>query len=504
MTDFDFKVPPFAHQLECWEKSRDLRFFAILWEQGVAKSKLLIDTAAWLYKRGEIDGVLIVAPNGVHRNWFDDQLPEHVPDSVREDSLFTMYDSSRHQNLEHERLCRRALTFDGLVWLMISYDAFMTGPVKTSRNKGTKKWMGGKKFVWEFLKRRQTMYALDESIEIKSPGAKKTKSIVASGVYGKYTRILNGTPIANGPFDLYPQMRFLDPNFWKDRGFGTLTEFKQHFGVWVEGRRPKGQTSKQGPSWDLGDLVGYRRLEELNQLLTPVSSRLLKKDVLDLPPKLYDKRYFEMNAEQRRVYEAIRDEAMAFLDDGGLVTAPLPITQLLRARQILSGYVPTDDEEPVRLLGKTNPRLELQLEECARTPHKGIIWCNFRMDVELLISRLGRSAVRYDGSINGDQKAENKHLFKTDPRVQWIVANETSMSKGHTLTEAHTVYYYNNSFNFIDRVQSEDRCHRAGLTHPVLYVDLIGDAVDNKILAALRKKMRTSNKITGDEEKEWI
>jgi SNF2 family DNA or RNA helicase len=274
----------------------------------------------------------------------------------------------------------------------------------------------------------------------------------------------------------------------------------------VSSRRKGGRSSAGGPAWDLGDLVGYRRLDELQRIIDPVSSRVLKTDVFDLPPKLYSKRYFEMNPEQRRVYEAIRDECLAFLEDGGLVTAPLPITQLLRARQILSGYVPPDDpeDEPVRMLGKKNPRLELQLEECARTPHKGIIWCNFRLDADLLCSRLGRAAVRYDGAVSDDQKAANKHAFKTDPKVQWLVANQRAMSRGHTLTEAHVHYFYNNSFSYMDRIQAEDRSHRAGLTHPVLYVDLVGDAVDAGIIDALRKKMRTSNRITGDEEREWI
>lgn len=495
--EFDFKLPPFDHQLEVWEQSREFRHYAIFWEQGTGKTKLIIDTAAWLWKQDLIDCVLVVAPNGVHRNWVDDEIPMHIPDTVREDSSIFLYDSARHDCKWHEEKARRMLHAPGLPWICISYDAFMTGPVKTSRKKGLHKWMGGKKYMWEVLKRRRCLYVLDESIEIKSPGAKKTRSVVASGKYGAYTRILNGTPIANGPFDIYSQIRFLDPDFWKRLEFPTVAEFKQHFGVWRKGYN---HAQKQ----EFNYCVGYRRLPELNRIIKDVSSRVLKDDVLDLPPKLFGKRYFEMNPEQKRVYRDIKEEAMAFLDDGGLVTTPLPITQLLRARQILSGYIPVDDDEPVRMLGKTNPRLKLQLQECERTPHKAIIWCNFTMDIDLLCLHLGKSCVRYDGQVNDDQRAINKREFKTNDKIQFIVANEAAMSKGHTYTEARSSYFYNNSFNYVDRVQAEDRVHRAGLRWPAWYCDLIGDEVDWKIIKALRKKKAISNAITGDKEKEWI
>jgi len=503
--EFDFRLPPFAHQAEVWEKTRERPAYAVWWEQGTGKTKLIIDTAAWLWCRGLIDCVVVVAPNGVHRNWNDDEIPIHIPESIQESSIRFMYDSSKHQNLEHERRAMRALkATDKLLWLTMSYDAFMTGPVKTGRNSGTHKWMGGKNYMKRILKFRRVLYVLDESIAIKSPGATVTKSIVPSGVYAAYTRILNGTPIATGPFDVYKQMQFLDPGFWKKNGFGTLTEFKVHFGVWRVGKRKGGKTSEEGPAWDLGDLVGFRRLDELREILEPHRSRVLKKDVLDLPPKLFSKRYFEMNPQQRKAYQEIEEECMTFLEDGGLVTAALPIVQLLRCRQILSGYVPTDDGEPVSLLGKTNPRLDLMVEEASRQSGKAIVWTNFIMDVDLICRALGKSAVRYDGTISSDQKAENKHRFKNDRKVQWIVANQAAMSKGHTYTEAEASYYYNNSFNYVDRVQSEDRVHRAGLKHDALYIDLIGGPVDKAIIANLRRKMRISEQVTGDDTRDWI
>lgn len=497
MTTFDFKLDPFEHQFSTWEKSREEQAFAVFWEQGTGKSKLIIDTAAWLWKKGLIDCVLVVSPNGVHRNWVDDEIPTHIPDSIKQDSRVLLYNSPHASTKWHEDKCKQALHFDGLTWISISYNAFMTAQTKTSRNGGTHKWMGGKNYMKKILAARKCLYVLDESIDIKTPGAKRTKSIVASGHYGQYTRILNGTPIANGPFDIYSQIRFLDPQFWKKHDFPTVTEFRQYFGIWKKGYNRQAEKEFQ-------HCVGYRRLDELNRLLEPISSRVLKTDVLDLPAKLYSKRYFEMNPVQQRVFDDIKNDAMSFLDNGGLVTTPLPITQLLRARQILSGYVPTDDEEPVQMLGKTNPRLQLQLEECERLPHKGIIWCSFRMDIDLLCDKLGSKAVRYDGAVNGEQRAANKHAFKTDRKVQFIVANQAAMSRGHTYTEAHTHHYYNNSFNFIDRVQSEDRSHRAGLKHSVHYIDLIGDEVDWKIIKALRYKMSISDQITGDNEKEWI
>jgi SNF2 family DNA or RNA helicase len=306
---------PFDHQLTVWEASRDLEAFAVFWEQGTGKSKLTIDTIGHLYTEGKVDAVIVVAPNGVHRNWVTDELPTHMPPSI--DYLAHAYKAERPMTKRQQAALDALLGHLGLMVLTISYDAWVTE--------------FGKKLVWKVMKRRKVMLVLDESHRIKTPTTERTRSILAGGKHAPFRRVLSGTPVTNGPFDIYTQVAFVDPGFWRrELDIGSYGAFKAHFGIWE-----KGWNNAVGKEFDL--LVGYKNLEELAAAIKLISSRVTKDDVLDLPPKLYTKRYYEMSHTQRRVYDALEGEFSAWLDGGELVTAPLAITRMLRLQQVLCG-----------------------------------------------------------------------------------------------------------------------------------------------------------------------
>lgn len=559
----DFKTEPFKHQLEEWNRSRGLPQRAIFWEQGTGKSKLTIDTAASLWAEGSIDAALIVAPNGVHRNWVENEIPAHLPDFALSATRAFHFQSSKADTKWHKQAIRALIAHQGFAWLTISYDAFMTA--------------AGKRTLIDFLDKRRVLYVLDESHNIKTPSAQRTKSVLKSAKYAPYRRILTGTPIAQGPFDAYSQIQFLDENYWKRAGLGTFTEFKKHFGVWKKGWNPTAFNPatgrRDGNEYEV--LVRYRRLDELNELLAPISSRVTKDDVLDLPPKLYTKRFFTMTPEQSKLYRSMRDEFIVWLESGeaeaeaarvadaldacatcggkreieaegfiyqcpdcgeaaeGIgegtrpVVANLAMVRLLRLQQITCGYLPTDDEsEPLYMIPGTNRRLELLCDELETRPHKSIVWARFRLDIDMItdeLKRRGIRAVRYDGAVNDDERAEAKALFQGERPVfergqlvdrvpvpeseqaQVFVGNPAAGATGLTLTAAKQVDYYSNSFKLIDRLQSEDRAHRIGQANQVLYTDIVAeDSVDEKIVESLRSKFNIASQITGDRLKEWL
>ena len=294
--EYPFKTEPFNHQREEWLRSREEEARAIFWEQGTGKSKLTIDTACWLWLRGLIDGVLVVAPNGVHRNWVEKEIPDHVPDEVIKHVRAFHYQSPKADTKWHKQAVKAVIEHKGFAWLTISYEAFMTA--------------SGKRALIDFFDKRRLLYVLDEAHYIKTPTAERTKSILRSAKYAPFRRVLTGTPIAQGPFDAYSQIKFLIDDYWNKNQLGTFTEFKQHFGIWKKGWNPTAFNPKtkknDGNEYDV--LVGYRRLDALNSLLQPVSSRVTKDDVLDLPPKLYSKRFFPMTPEQGKLYRQLRDE----------------------------------------------------------------------------------------------------------------------------------------------------------------------------------------------------
>lgn len=485
---YQFKTEPFKHQGKSFDETKEKEFWALFWEQGCGKTKPTIDTASFLFLEKEIDGIFIVAPNGVHRNWLTDELPAHMPDKVIKQCFQVLFDSGKAGTRKYKLGIDALLKHKGLAVLAMSYDGFMS--------------KAGKKLAWDFLRLRRCIYILDEGHYIKSPGAKRTKSILASGKYAPYRRLLTGTPVAQGPFDIYAQIKFLCPDFWIDRRLGSFMAFKRHFGVWLTASEAKEKLGYD-PGYD--QLLEYKNIEELEGHLKKIGHRITKDDAkLDLPPKLYSKRYFEMTGIQKKAYGELVDEYITLLDSGEVVEAPLAIVRLLRLQQITCGYVSTDSEEPITMLGNQNPRLSLALEILEGLGHKAIIWARFTQDIDQLMFALGDRAVRYDGKTSNEERAKAKEQFQNGDK-QFFVANQSAGATGLTLHAAKTVLYYSNNFKLVDRLQSEDRAHRIGLKHPVNYIDLVcPGTVDEKIVSCLRGKHDIAARITGDKLKEWI
>jgi hypothetical protein len=485
--DFPHVVDPFSHQLAHLKDHVNDKAWGLLWEQGTAKTKPIIDTACFLFANGDIDGLLVVAPPGVERNWNTDEIPTHMPAEFAIDTMVQVFLTAKKHTAGHRRAMSALLRHQGLAVMLISYNAFMTAE--------------GKDMVWKFLKERKCLYILDEAHNIKSPNAKRTKSIIASSKYAPYKRILTGTPVAVGPFDLYSQIKFLDDFFWKNKGIHGTVEFRNYFGRWLT-RSEHQRLHGYDPGYD--QLIEYQNLDKLEMWLKEITDRYLKDDVLDLPPKLYQKRYFDMSPEQKAAYNQLREEFMLEIGDN-LITAELPITRLLRYQQIACNYVPLGIDEPVHMFSEKNPRLNVMEDIRDATFTPGIVWARFRHDVDQIMDLLGKTAVRYDGSVDDDQAERNKQAFQRGD-AQWFVGTAAKGGPGLTLTQAKVMVYYSNSFRLIDRLQSEDRCHRAGMDeHPVNYIDIVcNDTVDERIVENLRDKKDIASAIQGDAWKEWI
>ena len=81
--NYKFKTKPYEHQLKALEMSWNREVFAYFMEMGTGKSKVLLDNIAMLYDAGKIDAVLIIAPKGVYKNWYDSEIPIHMVNHVQ-------------------------------------------------------------------------------------------------------------------------------------------------------------------------------------------------------------------------------------------------------------------------------------------------------------------------------------------------------------------------------------------------------------------------------------
>lgn len=488
--NFAFKTAPLAHQLRIFDRTKDTPRRMAFWDQGTGKTKLVIDTAAYLFCQEKINAMLVVAPDGVHRNWISDEIPKHLMSAIRPD-CYCFHSSKAGTKGAAGRLMeflRRIGQPGALSVLTISYDGFLT--------------KAGRAAVDAFLQRGKVLYVLDEIHRIKNHSAKRTKAILSTVNGVTYRRGLTGTPIANSPFDAYSVMRFLDLGFWKPYRLDSWTIFKHNFGIW------KKLDESDDSTWAPSFCVAHKNLEELNGILKKHSDRVLKDDVLDLPPKVYTRRYFQLNSEQQRVYREIRDDFMTYLNEGAdMITAPLVIQRMVRLQQITSGYLPCEGGDPVVFLGEQNPRIDLLQEVMEDVPGKSIIFCKFTKDIEAIskmLQAMGRKPVTYYGKTDTDQRAANLKEFKEGDATDFV-AQIAAACEGLTLIQADTVIYYNNSYNLTHRLQSEDRAHRIGQTKTVTYIDLAAEGtVDEGIVEALVSKKLVSDMVLGDGIKKWL
>lgn len=526
--DCPIQLPPLFHQLERWRKTRNKKFWGRHWDPGVGKSCISLMEAAWMYHHRKIDGCLVLAPDGVHRNWVTDEIPTHWPKEFGAPAS-CWYRSGSAERQWHIEEIEKCLSHKGMSFLAMSYDALDTDDKHpNSVRKALVK--GGRTWAKEFLTRRKVLIIGDESSRIKSNTARRTVLSCKAAALAVAVRTCNGTPVTNGPFDIYSQVCFLDPKigprgglqspFWISKGINSFEGFKAQFGEWGMSFQWTVDSKGQRVKRHFPELKGYRNLEILQQWLTEISDRLTKEDAkLHLPEKLYKTLRYDLSPAQRRVYDTLKREALVFLDSGELVTTPMVLTKMIRLQQITSGYVAVDDvdEDPIRDIGKENPRLDLLREVCEDLHHKVIIWTRFRRDVDLImemLTKMGRKAVRYDGSVGDEDRKANVLAFQKGD-AQFFVSNPSAGGEGLTLLgdqsvadgslACQTCIYYNNDHSLQKRLQSEDRCHRIGQKWPVQYIDIVADkTIDDAIIECLRNKLNIAAQVTGDKFRQWI
>lgn len=471
---FTPRLQPLKHQAEFLSTASRRPYYALFWEQGTGKTKALIDNVALLVMIGEVMGAFVLAPNGVHRNWHVEELPKHWPHDAPEMRSFS-WDTTKASTKTHQREWEAFLAWPGVKFLCMSYDGMLTD--------------AGKKASWDFLRSAERVYICDESQRIKTPGAKRTKTVIKSSPYAKYRRIASGTPM-DKPFDIYSQLRFLDADHWiRAVGVGSFTAFKARFGNWIN------QTGAGGRMFPL--LTGYRDLKEMETSISDCSQRVLKEDALDLPPKTYKRVFHELSPAQRRAYNELRDEALTFLDSGELVTAEMALVLDLRLTQIGCGFMSAGPGTP-NIPFDPNPRANILREVLEDLTRPSIIWGRFIHDVQVAeaASRAaGRRPVVYDGT-RPELSMDAFHRGEADD----IIANlQSNMVEGYTLNEADTTIYFSRSPRLITRLQSEDRNHRIGQHNFVTYIDLLAErTLDLKGLTDLVEKRQNTGVVLGD------
>jgi len=475
---YKFKTEPYAHQLKALEMSWDKPYFAYFMEMGTGKSKVLIDNIAMLYDAGKINGVLIVAPKGVYKNWYDSEIPTHMPDHVEYEDCLWQAMITKKQQTELDKIFAPG---EDLHILIMNVEAF-----------STKK---GVEFAAKFLRCHRTMMAIDESTTIKNPDAKRTKHICSLGEYAGYKRILTGSPVTKSPLDLYKQCEFLQKELLGHTSYYTFRT-----------RYAKMKTANFGGR-SVQIVTGYQHLAELSEKLKSFSYRVLKDDCLDLPEKTFIKRLVTLTPDQKKLYLQMKNLALAQMD-GKMMTTATVMTQLMRLQQITCGHFTADDGT---IQDVDSNRLNELMTVLDEIEGKVVIWAHWQRDVHRIIQEILKkfgenSFVDYYGLTPMADRQKNIEKFQDlDSPVRFFVGTTQTGGYGITLTAASNMIYYSNGYDLEKRQQSEARIDRIGQKYPMTYIDIYcEDTVDARIVKALKKKVNIASQIMGEELKDWI
>lgn len=502
--DFDgsgkFKTKPYKHQLECLNKFGRREAFALLAEMGTGKSWIIINNAADLWSSGQLDGMLVLAPNGVHTNWTRLELPKHMPDWVRMRSAAWTASPNKAEKAALEELFRTPTNEDMRV-LTMNHEALQT--------------KRGMAFAESFCTAcNRLMIVVDESDGFKNPAAARTKNLMALKKYSKWRRIMSGTPINNAPFDAFSQFVFLDEFIL---GTNSFYAFKAEYAEMLDANNPlvqnimaktRGRGTPQVVAKGVGGRPKYRNLDKLGALIAPHSFRVLKSECLDLPKKVYKTLFFNLTREQVSVYNKAKEECRIVFK--GEETPFNKLVAVTKLAQITSGYYlhPLNDDDPVRIPGD-NPKLELLAERVKKIVEAGekvIVWARYRIEIEDIVKRLraeGIESVEYHGGVRKGERNATIDAFEHGD-AQVFVGNQQAGGTGITLVAASYVIYFSNNFSLRDRLQSEDRAHRIGQTKTVVYINLAGKGtIDEHVIRTLVSKKDVATAIV-DSGEAWL
>lgn len=456
LENFPFKTTPYDHQREGLVETAEREFCALLMEMGTGKSKVAVDTAAFLWARGKVQVMLIVSPSGVHEKWIKKEIGAHLPDWVPHKAAFT----NTTDLLPTLDELFDETDYDGLIVLSVNAELFAASK-QLEHLKGA-------------LRGYEVIVIVDEATRFKNPNAKRWDNLRDITLNTRYLRLLTGSPVTRHVDDLYGQFKLGMENVAGER---TLTGFRSRY---CEQDNEK-----------YNRVVGSRNIEELGCWLKQHSFIRRKADCLDLPPKTYLPRKVPLTREQRQHYEALRDELVTYIKEETIEVEHV-MARIARLATICSGFlVLPSNGELVELDCK--PRIEAVRELVEESSGPTVVFCRFKPEVRRLC-RLYNWAVPYSGDESKEQRSRNLEAFQRGD-IRALIGTMASGGIGLDMTAADQMIYYSHTFDAEHRWQSEDRIHRIGQTSlNVTYHEIFAPGtVDTKMLANNRKKQQVAD-----------
>jgi len=470
---YPFKTQPRKKQQEALDKGYGLHALALFMDMRTGKTKVVIDIASALRMQDEIDHVLIVCPLSIRRNWLH-EIADHAPFPIDAHLL----DTSKPKKFD-DWMARK----HDFKWLIVGVESLAAGSAT--------------KYCERFLMASlKALMAVDESSKIKNHQATRSKNCVDLGKKAKVRIAMTGTPIANGPMDIFMQFEFLDPDII---GIGDFYSFRNQYAIMG------GYEDRQ--------IVGYQNLEELIEIIEPYIFQVRKSEVFpDAPPSIFIHREVQLNPDQRKLYDQMRKEKKVEGDNKSLIVQNT-LEKMLRLQEITSGIVSWASTEEQRERGESkfyrelipgeNPKIAELLDVTDEYDGPTIVWCAYVDEIQLVCAALRKKfgddqVVELHGAVDEHQRDINvKKLFQGG-HARFLVGNAATGGMGLTMSIAEIEVYMSNTFNYIDREQSQERAFGPDKKNGTVIIDIIAErTVDEHIVEALSQKKNVSEYVRG-------
>lgn len=304
---------------------------------------------------------------------------------------------------------------------------------------------------------------VDEAHRMKDPTSQQTRACwaVQHGPTVKRRWALTGTPIATDVGDLWSIMHGIAP-----LDFPTKTEFIQRFALLGWSRHAS------------LDIVGIRpdTRPEFDQLVQPRFRRVLKDIVLpQLPAKVRTYREAPMSAKQAKIYEQMKEEMFAEVEDGDVIFSPTNLTKATRLLQFSSSYAKVEQvgvkedgspEYKVDLI-EPCPKIDVLLEIIEEMGDRQLAVCAMsRQLIELTAARFDslKSPITYRQITGAIPQAVRPHQIRDfqSGQAQVMLFTVGAGGVGVNLTAADTIVFLQRSWSMLENKQAEDRVHRVG------------------------------------------
>lgn len=459
--DFEFKTKPFSHQIDGVRFGLNKKKFLLCDDQGLGKTKQIIDLVGCLEKTDTINKVLIVCGvNSLKYNW-QSEISIHsdekgwVLGTRFRKTTGKAYEGSTKDKLEDlDNLpdCRYIIT---------NIETLRAGAEKITKSK----------YHFPIAEKLQelckngtiSVIAFDECHKSKEPTSLQSRAMI--NVQAKYMVAMSGTPLMNNPLDLYFPMKWLG---YENHSF---YQFKQHYCTLG--------------GWGGSQVVGYKNLEEIRAMMDNIMLRRLKSEVLDLPEKIRKIEYVDMTLKQNQIYKEVYNGVMSDLQKIKFSNNPLSMMIRLRQSTGWTGII----SDKVQESAKMDRMVEL-VQEIVVSGQKAIIFSNWESMTEVAREKLKSYNPAYiTGATKADERMKEVDRFQTDDKCKVIIGTIGAMGTGLTLTAAQNVIFLDSPWNMALKAQAEDRAHRIGTKGTVNIITLVcKNTIDERIEELVEKK----------------